>query len=247
MIGICNLSNIPLRSKPNSRSEMVSQILFGETFDILEGDKEWTKIFTHLDSYSGWISSKQFEILNDEISTNTVATGFPYNEALFSYGKILIPPGANLPNINDSCISINNTLFELNDKNKTNTFIDLSSIALQYLNVPYLWGGRTPSGIDCSGFTQIVFKQLGINLLRDANQQAESGKTIILLDDVCEGDLAFFDNEEGKIIHVGIMLDKNKIIHASGKVRIDGINNKGIINTDTNEISHKLRIIKRIF
>jgi cell wall-associated NlpC family hydrolase len=115
-----------------------------------------------------------------------------------------------------------------------------------YLNAPYLWGGKTPFGIDCSGFTQMVYKLNGYHLLRDASQQASQGIPLSFIEESEPGDLAFFDNEEGNIIHVGIMMENNYIIHASGKVRIDRLDHLGIYNADTNRHTHKLRVIKKI-
>ena len=118
--------------------------------------------------------------------------------------------------------------------------------ALIFLNAPYLWGGRTPFGIDCSGFTQIVYRLQGINIPRDAHQQAEVGNTLSFIEESQEGDLAFFDDSEGEITHVGIIMNNNNIIHASGKVRIDKLDQQGIFNIEKKIHTHKLRIIKSI-
>ena len=122
----------------------------------------------------------------------------------------------------------------------------MADSAYTFINAPYLWGGRSPLGIDCSGFTQVVYKLAGQKLQRDAYQQADQGITLGFIEEAEAGDLAFFDNDEGKIIHVGILLGQGKIIHASGKVRIDRIDHQGIFNEETGKYSHKLRIIKRI-
>ena len=122
----------------------------------------------------------------------------------------------------------------------------MQEIAQSLLNVPYQWGGRSPMGMDCSGFTQVVFKILGKKLLRDAWQQAEQGVLVNFIEEIQPGDLVFFDNEEGRIIHVGIALANHKIIHASGCVRIDNLDHHGIYNTETRKYSHNLRIIKRV-
>ena len=117
--------------------------------------------------------------------------------------------------------------------------------AFLYLNAPYLWGGKTPFGVDCSGFTQMVYKLNGYVLQRDASQQALEGEPLSFIEESQPGDLAFFDNEEGRIIHVGIIMENNYIIHASGKVRIDRLDHLGIYNAETNRHTHRLRVIKK--
>lgn len=246
MIGICTLSNIPLRKEASSRSEIVSMILFGETYTILSKDPEWTQVTTTADHYTGWISTKQSTLLEGEITHTEPATGYPFTILNSDAGIIMAPFGATLPNYaNDQC-SINQTVYSILNKHTVPTFDTISTIAKQFINTPYLWGGRTSFGIDCSGFVQVVYRSVGHQLPRDAYQQAESGSDVSFLEEVKTGDLAFFDNEEGKITHVGIMLDPHHIIHASGKVRIDPIDSHGIMNRETQQYSHKLRIIKRI-
>ncbi len=118
--------------------------------------------------------------------------------------------------------------------------------ALMFFNAPYLWGGRSPFGIDCSGFSQIIYKMAGIKIPRDAKDQVHLGVAISFVEEALPGDLAFFDNDEGNITHVGIIWEKNKIIHASGQVRIDNVDQFGIFNVDTKRYSHKMRVMKRI-
>ena len=246
MIGICILSNISVRQTPDSKSEIVSQLLFGETFSIIEENNSWTKIITDDDEYTGWISSKQFEILHTAIQHKEVSTFFPYQIATSNIGSTMILAGSSIPNLNGNKFKINENIFTISDQNITCTFSDIEKVAKQYLNAPYFWGGRTPFGIDCSGFVQSVYKQCGIQLLRDAYQQAEQGNEVSNFDEIKCGDLAFFHNDEGRIIHVGMMLDKKNIIHASGKVRIDSLDKFGIMNMDENQYSHQFKIIKRI-
>ena len=135
---------------------------------------------------------------------------------------------------------------QISNNNETPNRKVILENAMMYLNSPYLWGGRSPFGIDCSGFVQMVFKAVGVKLLRDASQQATQGETISFLSEAQQGDIVFFDNEEQQIIHVGILLGNNKIIHASGKVRIDIIDHEGIYNVDTKKYTHKLRLIKKL-
>ena len=245
--GICNLSIVPLRLEPTDKSELVSQALYGEFFKVLEQRKSWSRIRLHFDKYEGWIDSKQFKEIakNDydglkneplKLSSDLVEFIQNENEQLFT-----IPIGSSL-----------NGLQLLNHKHN-GSFVNgvqpkeqIIITAFNYLNAPYLWGGKTPFGIDCSGFTQMVYKLNGHKLLRDASQQATQGISLSFIEESEPGDLAFFDNDEGQIIHVGIILKDNYIIHAHGKVRIDRLDHSGIYNVDNNKHSHKLRVIKKI-
>lgn len=255
MFAICNLSLIPIRRDPSDRSEMVSQLLFGETVEILGKQESWRKIKVLHDDYTGWIDKKQVEqITDDELTKITSASQYVSSDllqlAIWNKNQICpVPIGSSLPGYQNHKFRIAETeyVFEGN-------VIDITTPqpkrmlehAYMYLNSPYLWGGRSPFGIDCSGFTQIVHKLCGIKIRRDANQQAEEGSTINLLDESKPGDLAFFDNADGRIVHVGIILPANHIIHASGRVRIDLLDHQGIFNAETKSYSHNLRVIKRI-
>jgi len=252
MFAICNLSSIPLRFEPNDRSEIVSQILFGEHFEILEHTKQWSKVKLHFDDYQGWIDSKQYQIISDESYETLCNDAIILNADLVEYisapNAVLIPItlGASLSFLNHSEINTLNYEFEGLKISGIKPKSDLISTAFMYLNTPYLWGGKSPFGIDCSGFTQMVYKLNGYKLLRDASQQASQGDVLSFIEESEPGDLAFFDNEEGKIIHVGIILENNYIIHASGKVRIDRLDHLGIYNAELNRHTHRLRVIKKI-
>jgi hypothetical protein len=252
MFGICNLSIIPLRLEPNDRSEIVSQILFGEHFIIIEKNKQWSKVKLHYDNYEGWIDSKQYQTISIENYEMLCEEAIILNGDLVEFINVpdnsLIPItlGASLAFLNHQDVNTNNYSFE---GLKTSGIKDKSNIiatAYLYLNAPYLWGGKTPFGIDCSGFTQMVYKLNGYKLLRDASQQATQGEVLSFIEESEPGDLAFFDNEEGSIIHVGIMLENNYIIHASGKVRVDRLDHLGIYNAELNRHTHRLRVIKKI-
>jgi hypothetical protein len=252
MFGICNLSIIPLRIEPNDRSEIVSQVLFGEHFEIIETNKHWVKIKLQFDDYEGWIDSKQFQAITEENYNRLSKEAIILNSDLVEYittpNNVLLPIslGASLSFLNHTDINSENYEFEglkISGKKPKN---DLVATAFLYLNSPYLWGGKTPFGIDCSGFTQMVYKLNGYKLLRDASQQASQGEVLSFIEESEPGDLAFFDNEEGNIIHVGIMLENNYIIHASGKVRIDRLDHLGIYNAEINKHTHRLRVIKKI-
>jgi len=252
MFGLCNLANIPLRLEPSDRSELVSQVLFGEHFAILEQNQKWSKIKLAYDDYEGWIDNKQFKIITEEqfqlLSKDSIVLNADLIEYITSPSNLLmpIPLGASLSFLNYEAINSENFNFEglktSGEKPKGN----IINTAFMYMHAPYLWGGKTPFGIDCSGFTQMVYKLNGYKLLRDASQQANQGDALSFIEESEPGDLAFFDNEEGNIIHVGIIMEDNYIIHASGKVRIDRLDHLGIYNAELNRHTHKLRVIKKI-
>lgn len=254
LYGICDLSIIPLRIEPSDASEMVSQVLFGDHFKILEQRKKWSKIRLAFDNYEGWIDNKQFQQISEEIYTSIS------NSPLKLAGEIIdfvtdaqhnfytIPIGCSLPFYANNQLKIGDNSFAYEGAVLEQILPkeNLIDVACKFLNAPYLWGGKTPFGIDCSGFTQMVYKICGYKLLRDASQQATQGEVLSFIEESEPGDLAFFDNEEGKIVHVGIIMNDNYVIHAHGKVRIDRIDHSGIFNIDTKRHTHKLRVIKKI-
>jgi len=252
MFGICNLSIIPLRIEPSDRSEIVSQVLFGEHFQVVEQSKQWAKIKLHFDNYEGWIDSKQYQPISEssynQLSEDVIILNSDLIEYVTGPNNFLmpIPLGASLSFLNYSDINSTNFDFEGLKISGIKPKSNIIETAYMYLNSPYLWGGKTPFGIDCSGFTQMVYKLNGHHLLRDASQQALQGEALSFIEESEPGDLAFFDNEEGKIIHVGIIMNDNYIIHASGKVRIDRLDHLGIYNAEVNKHTHKLRVIKKI-
>lgn len=252
MFGICNLAIIPLRFEPSDRSEIVSQLLFGEHFKVLEKLNQWFHIELEYDGYQGWIDSKQCQLITENqyklISDQPIVLNADLIEYITNPQNILIPIplGTSISFLEHPAINTNGLVFDGSKttgiKNKSN----LINTAYMYLNAPYLWGGKTPFGIDCSGFTQMVYKLNGYKLLRDASQQAQQGEALSFIEESEPGDLAFFDNEEGRITHVGIIMENNYIIHASGKIRIDRLDHLGIYNPETNRHTHKLRVIKKI-
>ncbi len=252
MFGICNLANIPLRFEPSDRSEIVSQVLFGEHFEVLETQQQWAKIRLQYDRYEGWIDSKQYQKISEndyrQLSEDAIVLNADLVEYITAPNSLLmpIPLGASLSFLNHPEINTTNFEFEGLRVSGIKPKPNLVQTAFLYLNAPYLWGGKTPFGIDCSGFTQMVYKLNGYHLLRDASQQATQGDALSFIEESEPGDLAFFDNEEGRIIHVGIIMEDNYIIHASGKVRIDRLDHLGIYNAEANKHTHKLRVIKKV-
>ncbi|MBI4945552.1 MAG: C40 family peptidase [Bacteroidetes bacterium] len=300
MFGICNLSIVPCRKDPSDKSEMVTQLLFGEHFQLLDTKGNWQLIRIAYDGYECWIDKKQFLPLSEKtingikdsttaLTTDLVQLASPLTESdtrqshrtqpSLEQQHIPIVLGSSLPKYKENCFWLGKEKYSFEgavgfpfEKTKAIPCGEgVSGVAAWYLNTPYLWGGRSPFGIDCSGFTQMVFKLNGIQLQRDAWQQAEQGKVLSFLEEAQTGDLAFFDNEEGKIVHVGIITTPSipiaigtpkgvelraqspsplgKVgmgcIHASGKVRIDKLDHHGIFNEETKKYSHRLRVIKR--
>ncbi|PHS53723.1 MAG: hydrolase Nlp/P60 [Lutibacter sp.] len=252
--GICNLSIIPLRIDPSDSSEMVSQLLFGEHFIIIEIRKTWSKVRIAFDNYEGWIDNKQYEEISEETYININNSDIALANELIEFATdekqnfITVSLGSSLPFYKNQNLLINSTIFNyegtiISKKLSKEVIIET---AFKYLNTPYLWGGKTPFGIDCSGFTQMVYKLCGYKLLRDATQQATQGEVLSFIEESEPGDLAFFDNSEGVITHVGIIMKDNYIIHAHGKIRIDRIDHSGIFNISTHRHTHKLRVIKKI-
>ncbi len=244
--GICPLGIIPLRIDDNHRSEQVSQLLYGDCFKIIDQRKSWIKIRNQWDEYEGWITINQYQEIPEELYKNKVELKLKHSSNLMDYISLSnselfpIPLGSDL-----TYIDFLNHQFEGEFK-LTKGKNDLIKTAFSYLHTPYLWGGKSPLGIDCSGFTQMVYKLNGIALKRDASQQAKQGITLSFIDESEPGDLAFFDNKEGIITHVGILLQDHRIIHSHGKVRIDYIDQTGIYNKESKTHSHKLRMIKKI-
>ncbi len=253
--GIVHLALIPMRAEASDKSEMVNQLLFGETFEVLKQDRQWVQIQTSFDQYKGWIDEKQFlelpqreyQTLQNQPLIHALETMHPILH-ISEYFPILL--GSCLPHFNGRKAQLANKNYTYLGETNHKTGKDqaspqqIISFAFKYLHASYLWGGRSPFGIDCSGLTQMAFKLGNISIPRDAYQQAEVGNTVEF-SDTKAGDLAFFNNDAGKVIHVGIVLNNNSIIHASGKVRVDKLHESGIFNVDTKKYSHKLSLIKR--
>lgn len=245
--GIAHLSIVPLRLEPSDPSEMVSQVLYGDVFKVIEQRKKWSKIRLAFDKYEGWIDNKQYLEITEEVYKSLVKEELKLTSDVVEYitypngNMSLLPFGAALNGLNLLKHQFEGVL--VSGKQPKENII---KTAFMYLNAPYLWGGKTPFGIDCSGFTQMVYKINGYAIFRDASQQATQGEALSFIEESEPGDLAFFDNNEGRIIHVGIIMKDNYIIHAHGEVRIDRLDHTGIFNADRNVHTHKLRVIKRI-
>jgi hypothetical protein len=245
--GICHLSIIPLRNEPLHTSELCSQVLYGDHFKVLEKRKHWSKIRLAYDNFEGWLENNQYKFIDQPIYQSIQKqkpklsgdlVEFIYDD---NHNLLPITLGSNINAVTYLFGNFDGETIE-GKQPKAN----IVSTALNYINAPFLWGGKTPFGIDSSGLTQMVYKLNGYSLLRTATQQSTQGEALSFIEESEAGDLAFFDDDQGNIVHVGIMMPDNYIIHAYGKVRIDRIDHTGIFNTDTRSHSHKLRVIKKI-
>jgi gamma-D-glutamyl-L-lysine dipeptidyl-peptidase len=248
---ICENVFVPLRSAPSHKSEMLSQVLFGEKYIAKEISGSWMKIETVYDSYSGWIDMDHLQqsLFHEGPSSNVL------NRSLLCFredgSKIVLEAGCEVynPDTELKTFNIGNNIYKTSNDfgpSYIQTKESVADIAMKFINSPYIWGGRIPSGIDCSGFIQLAYKIYGISIPRDSWKQAETGKTLSFINETVPGDLVFFDNESGRISHVGMIISKGLIIHASGRVRIDSIDHQGIYKNELGRYSHRLRIIKRI-
>ena len=253
--GVCRLSVVPVRTKPLDSSEMVTQLLFGDHYSVVEENNrgKWVRIKIYADGYEGWIDKKQHYLISDAYFEQISNADYKVcldraTTILFKKRTLPILLGSVLPIASVELFKIEEQ-FAFNGESKNLgelwPFDRLKQVAFKFLNAPYLWGGKSPFGVDCSGFTQIVFKMCGYRLERDSAMQYNQGQKVASLEDAAPGDLCFFGTKT-KINHVGILLENKRIIHASGYVRIDEITEEGIINKDSGEKTHNLNSIRRI-
>ena len=254
----CTVAVAPMRKEPSHRSEMVSQLLFGEYGFVLEQKEEFVLIKGLFDGYEGWCAMNQVtfvkqeevadttQYLNEEVATvivkNAGVMHVPYSTPVYG-----VEEKADMLVLGEQEFHYGDMETKVWDARKAVFNADnIRKICNQFINTAYLWGGRSIYGMDCSGFAQQVYKMFDIRLLRDAHLQADQGRSVDRLADAGIGDAAFFHNDSGRIIHVGILLSQNEIIHASGKVRIDDIDEEGIINRETGKRTHQLTCFRRM-
>jgi len=233
---------------------MVTQLLFGEPYHVDDRQGEWILIRVGSDDYPGWmdagqhaaVSESEFDFLLN--SQGVVTQHHSMIKDMTTGLDFEVYPGSTIPDTN---FKIGNRTYAFEGKvlKKSEALHPreiILRIAESYLNSPYLWGGRTPCGIDCSGLVQVLFKIAGIHIPRDASMQAKLGEDIHFISDAMPGDLLFFDNNEGDIVHTGILFKPDLILHASGRVKIDKADHHGIFSLTTGKYTHKLRMIKKV-
>ncbi|MBN1185927.1 MAG: C40 family peptidase [Bacteroidales bacterium] len=248
------LSIVPIRKSPSDISEMVSQLLFGETCRIVKEDKNWLGIVTNYDDYSGWIDKKMVTLTEDG-NFNMDSKMIVKQPLLYIINDKTnsgqwITAGSELYNVSEDYTSFSIGPYSYKIKEFSNiTKVSVKNIikdALNYINAPYMWGGKTIFGIDCSGFTQMVFKINNDKLPRDSRDQYDVLSNEIQLQDAQPGDIAFFSKNGQSISHVGLIMSPDKIIHASGCVRIDALDAKGIYNSELQRYTHNLLAVKKM-
>ena len=257
--GICALSAVPVRAEPNDRAELVTQLLFGECYQILVTQESWLQVQLAADDYVGWIDAKQHTHVSGEYYTAWCAQDHPrvldvVQAVSDATTKLPLTLGCRLPFFDGMTLRLGECQYFFNG-NATNPAVAsdvvrqallLRKMALLHLKAPYVWGGKSIFGLDCSGLCQQLYGLVGIQLPRDARQQIDHGRPVHFVAQAKPGDLAFFDNAEGRIVHVGMVMEEGQILHAHGEVRLDPLDHNGIYNRDRQRYSHKLRLIKRL-
>jgi hypothetical protein len=254
--GYCRLNIVPVRGEPREPAEMVTQLLFGDFYQVLDysPNREWLRIQAEVDGYQGWIGYKLHHPVTEaflrEAQQRPPVVSLEICDRLHLPGQVLhVVLGSSLPIAEQGLFQGDETV-KFDGKThairKIKDAAILKDFAFKYIDTPYLWGGKTPFGIDCSGFVQMVYKLGGYQLQRDASQQAKGGTPVAALSEARFGDLAFFRNPEGRITHVGMLLSDSRIIHASGRVRIDRLDEKGIFNEQEKVYTHTLSHLRRV-
>ncbi|MEL7123885.1 MAG: SH3 domain-containing C40 family peptidase [Bacteroidota bacterium] len=254
--GICPISVVSIRTAPAHKAEQLSQLLFGETFEVLETKgRQWCKVKCSWDDVEGWVAANQINYITQaafEAHYNNVACSLELFQAVMGEHEFIgIPLGAQLPEFDGMRLKMGGQNFTFSGQAVFQDEIEqplifLLKVARRYINAPYLWGGRSPYGIDSDGLIQMIYKMAGMKLPRRASEQVFCGENIYFIEQALPGDIAFFENKNNRVTHTGLVLNDNRIMHAYGKVRIDKIDHYGIYNNDESRYTHTLRVVKRM-
>lgn len=260
MVAVALHSVIPVRAEAREGAEQTTQMLFGEVCTILEQKPRWNRIKLESDGQEGWVDAKMISPMNAkeyasycEACRSAALVAFPMALAVSENNGQTIPltAGTQLSQYKNGRFEVLGVGFRIDpsmviDKPRKLTQGNLLQTVRFFLNVPYLWGGKNALGMDCSGFTQVIMSLFGRKLLRNASEQVTQGKIVASLEDAQAGDLVFFDHEDGKISHVGIIIDRERVIHCSGRVKVEKLDSNGIFSAEQNSYTHHLVAIRRI-
>lgn len=235
----------PLRKSADHRSALYSQLLMGDLVQPL-GDAE-----------GDWLP---VQVLGDEQQVYVLRTQVQPTSRNKNQEQVIFSSSAFLKTEKESFVLSAGTRFEITDKDRVmiggvcgelthHSEINPADAIFQFLGSPYQWGGMSIFGIDCSGLSAMYYRFRGIQLPHLASAQIHYGQPLDFLSTAQKGDLAFFENSLGEIHHVGILLNDREILHASesnGCVRIDYIDQEGIILKRGGTRTHRLRLVKRL-
>lgn len=249
----CRVPVASIRKEPRHEQELVSQLLFGEAVELLDREGEWLLVRCLYDQYKGWCMRNQLQPVPEALALQQpvyLVGEWAQEVGCGGHSTMRVPYGSVLPGLQAGVLQWNDLQFHYNGTVLAQGAVPYTPAAIRaaaepFLNTAYLWGGRSVFGVDCSGLVQILFRLLGIVLPRDAADQSRCGEPVGFLQETRCGDLAFFDDADGKIVHVGLLLGPAEILHASGQVRIDRIDHQGILHSQTGERTHRLRLIRR--
>ena len=236
--GIIDLNIVPVRKKNNAKSEMINQLFFGESITIIKTKEKWSFVSSNIDNYQGWIRNLHFKLIKKNEYKILCE-----NDSLFSKSEIIIKNDAYEITIPTGSLLSSVKFLNYYYTNEVGSKSLLETIK-SFINSPYLWGGKTKYGVDCSGLVQSIFKTLNIILPRDSHEQSDFG--VEIKEAYKLGDLGFFGENLNRISHVGIFVDNETIVHAYGKVRMDKINSEGIYNNEEKRVTHFLQKVNRI-